>query len=140
MHEDQLKKSRPPHYGVYTRLGCSEIHGVGVFAIRPIKKGTHIFYGDEPKIVWISKQKLRGVPRTIKKLYEDFAIIKDDGALYGCPENFNLLTVSWYINESDNPNIGCDIAKNYSFYALRDIESDEELTVNYSSYSELPGT
>lgn len=36
-----------PHHNVYTRLEYSLIHGVGVFAIRPIPAGTMIFEGDE---------------------------------------------------------------------------------------------
>ena len=50
-----------PHVKVYTRLGPSKIHGVGVFAILPIKKGTYIFYGDDEDMVWINKFKLKDV-------------------------------------------------------------------------------
>lgn len=33
-----------PHQQVYTRLKPSKIHGVGVFAIRPIPKNTRLYY------------------------------------------------------------------------------------------------
>jgi hypothetical protein len=36
-------KMNLPHDDVYTRLQCSPIHGVGVFAIRDVPKGTNIF-------------------------------------------------------------------------------------------------
>jgi hypothetical protein len=34
-----------PHHHVYARIARSGIHGVGVKAIRTIKKGTYIFRG-----------------------------------------------------------------------------------------------
>ncbi len=131
--------SRPPHYGVYARLGPSKIHGIGVFAIRKIKKGTYAFSGDDENMVWVGKSNLRNLPREIRRLYEDFAVIKKNGTLYGCPRNFNILTVGWYLNCSQNPNVGCDVGRGYEFYALRDIKRGEELTVDYKTYSELPG-
>jgi len=111
------------------------LQGVGVFAIRRIKKGTYIFPDDKAKLQWLSRKKLKNLPKAIKRLYHDFCIIKDGGALYGCPKSFNNLTVSWYINESKKPNVGCD--KNYNFYALREIKSGEELTADYSTYNEF---
>lgn len=128
---------RLPHIGVYTRLRPSNIHGVGVFAIRKIRKGMNIFSGDDAEMVWIKRSRLRGLPREIRRLYEDFAVIRNNGTEYGCPKNFNLLTVGWYLNESDNPNVGCD--KSFDFFALRDIAVGEELTVDYGTYSERGG-
>jgi hypothetical protein len=57
------------------------------------------------------------------------------GGMYGCPESFSLMTVSWYINHSKNPNVGCD--EHYKFVALRDIREGEELTADYNSYNEF---
>jgi SET domain-containing protein len=90
-----------PDDGVYTRLGRSKIHGVGVFAIRSMRAGMRLF--------------------------------KDNR--YGCPPSFNRLTPAWYINDSrTNPNVRCD--ENYEFLAIRDIRRGEELTVDYSQYSD----
>jgi SET domain-containing protein len=124
-----------PHYEVYTRLAPSTIHGIGVHAIIPIKKATHVFYGDEnTEIIWIKKSQLKKLPKEIMRLYDDFCIIKDKGQTYGCPKNFNLLTISWYLNHSDNPNLICD--KDYNFYTSKSIKKGEELTVNYNTFSE----
>jgi hypothetical protein len=71
-------------------------------------------------------------PKEILRLYEDFAVIKDNR--YGCPPTFNRLTMSWYINHSENPNVYCD--ENYNFFALRDIKPGEELTADYSTYND----
>jgi SET domain-containing protein len=120
-----------PHYKVFTRIGRSEIHGAGVIAIRYIKKGTYIFYGDDQPIRWVNAKKLKRLPNEIKKLYKDFCIFKDN--CYGCPINFNLLTPAWYINHSVNPNVACD--QEYNFYAIRNIKEGEELTADYNAYS-----
>ena len=124
-----------PHDGVFTRLAVSKLHGVGVFAIRRIKKGTYIFPDDKGRLQWLNLEQLKKLPKEVRRLYDDFCIIKDGGALYGCPRSFNNLTVSWYLNESKKPNVGCD--KNYNFYALRDIKTGEELTADYSTYNEF---
>jgi hypothetical protein len=129
-----------PHIGVYTRLAPSRISGagVGVFAIRKIEKDTDIFNGEYDKIKWINVKELGSLTGEIRKLYDDFCVIKDNGKLYGCPESFNQLIPCWYLNSSDNPNVRCDEKAEYKFYALRDINEGEELTVDYTTYSELP--
>jgi SET domain-containing protein len=126
--------NKPPHHGVFARLKPSAIHGVGVFAILNIPRGTFVFADEEEQIVWIDKMVVQSLPKPLKDLYEDFAVIKH--GKYGCPTNFNLLTTSWYLNHSDQPNLAVD--RNYRFYALRDIDAGEELTADYRTYSELP--
>lgn len=113
-----------PHSGVYTRLQPSPLHGVGVFAIRTIRRGTRIFSGDTSDMVWMRWRSLRRLPRPIWKLYEDFAVFR--GAECGRPTSFNSLTVAWYSNHSDHPNVGCD--EHFDFFALKDIRPGEELT------------
>jgi hypothetical protein len=127
-----------PHEGVYTRLRPSRVDksGVGVFAIRPIPKGTALFENDNEEMVWIlEKDRPTGSPE-LRKLYEDFAVVR--AGRYGCPPSFNRLTMAWFLNEpkrGDRPNVGCD-AQSYDFFALRNIKTGEELTVDYSKYSE----
>jgi hypothetical protein len=140
-----------PHRGVYTRLAPSHVDrgGVGVFAIRKIRRGTPLFVGDNDEMVWVENEELPQAPRSVRKLYDDFAVIKtvekgkkrEKSRYYGCPLSFNRLTVSWYLNEplkSVEPNVRCD-PSSYEFFASRDIEPGEELTVDYSTYSEQPG-
>lgn len=121
-----------PHVHVYSRIVCSKIHGVGVRAICKIKKGAPIFEGDKSRLVWIEAKKVQRLPKELRRLYEDFGIKK--GRKYGCPRSFNALTPAWYLNHSKHPNVRCD--SNYDFYALRNIKAGEELTVDYSTYSE----
>jgi hypothetical protein len=128
-------KADSPHRDVYVRLGSSKIGrtGVGVFAIRNIPRNARVFAGENEEIFWAKKNSLpKG--RGLRELYVDFAIIKGD--YYGCPVSFNRLTPAWFTNESKRPNTRCD--ENYDFYSLREIASGEELTVDFSTFSDLP--
>jgi SET domain-containing protein len=126
--------NRLPHSGVYTRLKPSKIHGVGVFAIQNIKKGTFIFPDDNQRIRWVDESQVENIPRPLNRLYRDFAIIR--GKKYGAPWNFDRLTTAWYLNHSKKPNIAID--KRFRFYTMRHIRSGEELTVDYDTYSDPP--
>jgi len=121
-----------PHDGVYTRLQSSPIHGVGVFAIQPIPAGTYIFEPDDDELVSVSESELVDIPESLRKLYQDFCP-KEDGK-YQCPSSLNRLTPAWFLNHSYQANVAAD--EELKFYALRDISAGEELTSNYSTYSD----
>ncbi len=122
-----------PHDNVYTRLAPSKISGVGVFAIKDIPADTNLFGDDDMKMIALKKAELGELDPETAKLYEDFCVIRGDK--YICPQNFNDITVGWFINHSSaNPNVRCD--KNLVFHSNRDIKEGEELTVDYSTYSE----
>src|ERR1019366_4551987 len=124
--------SKFPHENTFTRLKISNIEGIGVFAIRPIPRGTDVFRDDIFGIRWLDKEIIEAVSDpNIVKLYEQFSIRRGDK--YGCPINFNSMTVGWYLNEprfDDAPNIVVDAS--YHFYASRNIDVGEELTVRYA--------
>jgi hypothetical protein len=137
----QSTKRNLPHDGVWTRIQRSPIAGVGVFAIRAIPKGTFMFPDDNARIRWVDKKQIKGLRGELRRLYDDFSIIKDNGRIYGCPSSFNRLTVAWFMNEpkpGQAPNVGC--AKDYAFYALRKIAAGKELTLDYNTFSERPPT
>jgi SET domain-containing protein len=121
-----------PHLGVFVRLKPSRIHGIGVFAIRDIPKGTYVFSGDNDEMVWVKASGTNHLEKEVKKLYRDFCVSRD--GKYGCPKNFNLLTPAWYLNHSKKPNMTAD--KNYDFYSTRRIKKGEELTVDYETYND----
>src|SRR5260370_37702680 len=124
-----------PNDLLYARIQRSKRYGVGVFAIRNIKRGTNIFAGDPAKITWLNKSALGGLPSSIRRLYSDFCVRKNKGRTYGCPKSFNLMTVSWYLNHSKKPNVRCD--EKLDFFAARDIKKGKELTVDYDTYNEF---
>jgi FRG domain len=127
-----------PHLKVFTRLGQSKIHGVGVFAIASIKKGTPIFDGENLEMPWFEDKQVLKTPAKIRRLYKDFGVVKhDDPGWRGCPTSFNRLNPSWFLNEARNgkkPNVECN-PETFEFRALRDIKLGEELLVAYEAYS-----
>jgi SET domain-containing protein len=143
-----------PHTYVYTRLRPSRIHGIGVFALRRIKKNTHLFPDDKTEMVWIDEDRFdrtrKRIPKEILRLYDDFAVVRKSRTKrghsmvertdYGCPASFNCMTMAWYLNQpkkGQSPNVRCD-PETYEFYAERDIRPGEELTVVYRTFSEEP--
>ena len=93
-----------------------------------------LFPDDNDEMRWVEETSLPTRPKEIRKLYDDFGIIRK--GRYGCPVTFNRLTMSWYLNCSKRPNVRCD--EYDDFFALRDIRPGEELTVDYWTYSERP--
>jgi len=122
----------PPHDRVYARLRSSPVSGVGVFAIRDIPEGTYMFEPDDDELVSIRKKDIEKLTPAMRRLYEDFCVLQGD--TYQCPSSFNKLTPSWYLNHSSAANVAAD--SSLKFYALRDIQSGEELTADYGSYSD----
>jgi hypothetical protein len=131
----KTKRLNLPDSDCYTRLMPSQIHGIGVFAIRDIPKGTNIFKDDMSEMLWVDAQSAIVKSGEIRRLYDDFCIQHKEK--YGCPNGFNNLTVAWYINEplaGQEPNVVCD--GDYDFFAARDIRAGEELTIDYSTYND----
>jgi hypothetical protein len=126
-----------PHEGVWVRLGVSEIEGIGVFAIRPIPEGTDIFANDRVPLVWVGESELdsAGLSPAERALYRDFGIRRGDRI--GCPANFNNLTPGWYLNEPP-PGEAANVSAGarFAFTASRDIAEGEELTIDYSDFSD----
>lgn len=129
-----------PHEAVYVRLGPSGIHGIGVFAIRPIPAGTILFADDAVPLVWVNKAELEqaGLSSAQRRLYRDFGINRE--GMVGCPASFNNLGPSWYLNEppsGGSANVRSDAQ--FNFTAARHIAKGEELTIDYSDFSEPAG-
>jgi hypothetical protein len=53
-----------PHKDVYTRLAPSKIHkgGIGVFAIKDIKKEAPLFRGDTEEMLWVKESDIKQMP------------------------------------------------------------------------------
>jgi uncharacterized protein len=129
-------KRRWPHDGVYARIGLSRVHGVGVLAIRDIPAGTLVFRGESERVAWVSRAAVRRLPKAIRSLYEDFGMVWGDKI--GVPPTLNMLSVGWYVNHADRPNV--EAGDDGRFRALRRIRKGEELTADYRTFvdEELP--
>lgn len=129
-----VRTAPKPHDGVYARIGRSRLHGVGVVAIRDIPNGTLVFRGEEERVAWVRRKDVRRMPTAIRALYEDFGIV--DGDLLGVPSNLNRLSVGWYVNHSNHPNLVA--GDDGRFRTLRRIRSGEELTADYQTFVDEP--
>lgn len=126
-------KSKLPHADVFTRLGTSKIHGIGVIAIRNIKKGTNIFPDVDDTIIWIRKSKLKNVSGEMRRLYTDYCVLKEKQ--YGCPDSFNRINISWYLNHSSQPN--ASVNSSFHAFATRNIKKGDEITLDYRSFMDI---
>lgn len=121
---------RPPHEHVYARIARSRTHGVGVRAIRAIPARTLVFRGESERVVWVSRAAIRRLPAAIRALYEDFGMVWGDRL--GVPPSLNGLSVGWYVNHSDRPNV--EAGEDGRFRTLRRIRKGEELTADYRTF------
>ena len=128
------RTKRSPHDDVYARIGPSKIHGVGVRAIRDIPAGTLVFRGESERIVWVLRTRVRRLPKAIRDLYEDFGALS--GSWLGVPPSLNSLSVGWYVNHADRPNL--EAGDDGRFRALRRIRMGEELTADYRTFADEP--
>jgi hypothetical protein len=120
-----------PHYNLYTRIKVSA-NGVGVFAIRDIPEGTPLFAGDVGETVAIPVFEVEAIAdEEVRRMYTDFCPV-----INGCfvaPKDFNQITMEWYLNHSDEPNVAA--LKDLRFIASRFIPKGEELLSDYTTYS-----
>jgi SET domain-containing protein len=107
-------------------LRASLIHGVGVFTLVKIKKGTALplFEDDDFRFIQTSQVKKTGLP---VKLIRKYSISFPDG--YSSPKNFHRMSIGWYLNHSENANVYHN--SDYDYFAIRDIKKDEEITIDY---------
>jgi SET domain-containing protein len=110
-----------PREELHIVLKPSKIHGVGVFTEREIHKGQTV-------AIWESRD-WRSIPTRAKGRFKEMCEHFGDGEYI--PESFVRMSLSWYLNHSDNPN--CCIDERGYCRVLRCIESGEELTIDYST-------
>ena len=119
----------------FCRLQPSNIHGIGVFAVRDIPKGRNPF-NTIPKYanfgyVRITEEELDALPsklsEAIRTLY-----IPTDGVMHIPNHGLNIIRLNSYLNHAAEPNMRT--RNGYDFVAMRKILVGEELTVDYRTY------
>ena len=120
---------------IYFRVQSSNVHGVGLFAIKDILKGTDILVEFEDNSVFFSieKDKLLNIHPNIRKLWKDYW--KNDSKIQYIylPSNYKYIQV-YFMNHSDNPN-GYFFTKKdgtEGFITTRDIKDGEEILEDYN--------
>jgi SET domain-containing protein len=102
---------------IFCRIAPSPLHGVGVFAIKPIMQNKKI-------------------PKTVKEMIKAFYAFQD-GKIFCDARSFNEINISYFLNHSEKPNLDVEeINEETVFTANRIIRVGEELMVNYSKFSD----
>ncbi len=111
---------------VATRVKASAIEGVGLFAARPIARGTPIWEYRPPFDLCVEPAGLDGLPAQIRRL------LSSHGYLYNRDGKWYLnLDDARFMNHSAEPN--CEPTEEF-MVAARDIAADEEITCDYFTY------
>lgn len=113
---------------VWATLRPSPIHGIGVFAIRDIPKGTQIT-SIETAIFQVLREDFSKILPEIRSIILDRTLFAKDFPLFFKSPNRNQ-DLRAYMNHSNTPN--SDGEK-----ALIDIRKDEEITEDYRSFYPL---
>ena len=114
---------------VYCKLGVSPVHGIGVFAVRPIPKGIHplISYLNV-KEVDINKKLISDLPKGVRQQIDTFCYY--DKKKVSIPTiGLNSFDLAVYLNHSKKPNLR--FKKAGVLVSLREIAEGEELFIDY---------
>jgi SET domain-containing protein len=117
---------------IKTKIQPSEIHGIGVFADEFIPKGTIIWKFTSGFDVKFTREQILDFPELLQIYIYKYSWKGTKSKLY-CFSSDN----GKYFNHSNNPNTLSKYQDNEEEVittAVRDIQVDEELTDNYSSF------
>jgi SET domain-containing protein len=112
-------------------LRPSPLQGVGVFAGHSIALGTKLML--LPENYKSRKLKEEDVPEWLR----GYCVPGADG-MHRCPNEFNHMHTAWFLNHSKSPNARHQEEDNM-YYALRDIQAGEEITIDYKTIVDEPG-
>ena len=118
---------------VPTRIGPSAIHGIGVFAVAPIVKGTPVWRFEKGLDMEFAPDFAAHFPEHVRAFFAQYGYVD---------RNLNRLILCFddarFVNHSDAPNVGTDYAQDPHGLdlALRDIAAGEELTMDYAGFEE----
>jgi SET domain-containing protein len=114
-----------------TRIGPSNISGIGLFASEPIKKHTLVWKYFSKLDIKMSKEEIDAIPRIARDAFLHYC--------YHSVTTHNYILCfddARFINHSDTPNLIDDPQEDGGVLAARDICIDEELTSDYRIFDE----
>ena len=120
------------HHSTYAMIQPSPIHGIGVFAIIDIPKGTkNIFSQESGEWIKVHRAEVDALPAHSKNLVETHCLFDDD--YYYLPDyGFKKLDIVIFLNHAENPNI-ISVNDGVYFESVRDIRCGEELLIDYGT-------
>lgn len=109
---------------VKLRLAPSQVHGIGVFAMRDIKKGEKIYANVIPCMLDIPFDDFNKINKEARQLIIERFPLVAEGSKFMAPDTL----MQMYTNHSDNPNYD-----NKTDKAIRNIKAGEEVFDNYKT-------
>ncbi len=129
---DKVQLMNELHHSTYVMIQPSPIHGIGVFAIRDIPKGTKdIFSKESGEWIKVSRSEVDALPGHSKNLVETHCLF-DEHNYYLPDYGFKKLDMVIFLNHADEPNI-VSINDGVYFETTRDIACGEELLIDYGT-------
>ena len=113
---------------VKTKIGPSKINGIGLFADQFISKGTLVQKFMPGFDLIISEGETQKLSEPAREQFLKYAYKTKDGKYILCFDDTRFL------NHSGNPNLTSNDPVEEIDIAARDIQKDEELTVNYKEF------
>ena len=116
---------------VPTRLAPSPIHGLGVFAMAPIAKGTPVWRFEPGLDMEFAPNIVATLPEHVRTFFAQYGYLD---------RNLRRIILCFddarFVNHSGAPNVATDYALDaYGLdVALRDIATGEELTMDYAGF------
>lgn len=116
---------------VKTRLGMSDIHGIGLFAAEFIREGTVVWRSHPAVDIRLAEEQILGLPEPCREQIQKYSYREKHSGLYVlCGDDAR------FFNHSAEPNCidvfggeGEDLT-----VAARDVEQGEELTCDYALF------
>lgn len=126
-----MKTSEKLNKEVWATIKPSNIHGIGVFAIRDIPKGTKITTNtleteNIDLFLPITEEEFNNIIPEIQEIILDRMLYKENQFEFVINPNAEIIIQS-FMNHSSNPNTDGRIT-------LSDIKKGEELTEDYTQY------
>jgi uncharacterized protein len=116
---------------VPTRLAQSTLHGLGVFAVAPIAKGTPVWRFAKGLDMEFAPDIVPTLPAHVQEFFAHYGYLdRNVQRIILCFDDAR------FVNHSDMPNVATDYAQDpYGLdVALRDIAAGEEITMNYEDF------
>jgi SET domain-containing protein len=127
MEPEQLDQVAMLNQRVCTRLAPSKVHGVGVFAIRDLPKGTKVFADLMPQLYSLRYENFEKLNKEVREIILERFPTVVVGSRFGYPDT----RVMAYMNHSDTPNYDPQLD-----LTIEDIKAGDEIT---EDYTQIPG-
>jgi SET domain-containing protein len=111
---------------VKNKLDFSELHGLGVFADEPIKKGQMVIRFHRDFDLVFRDDEMEKLPKAMRDAIEYYGFRNERLKVY----TYNVDNER-FMNHSEDPNL---ISGRQVVFALRDIAVGEELTMDYRTF------